>query len=209
MTRTTNNPLPKPVPTAFGANDTAGIEQFVTYVIQSRCPDTKSQKKTFAILNNALQCATNQMMYGARDVLWDISGGFEELSDIASEKATDAPTHEEWRKHTARANFYEMLANWASASLEMTEKTLGKQQSPPVDYPKDAEDDSDPYIKTTPRPLNDTWQKIASALKMRHTDAEIARARDVFDRVVEPVWKRPRWRHPPYPRKVRRRVRQH
>jgi hypothetical protein len=211
MTRTINNPLPKPTPTAYGANDTAGIEQFVNRLIQSRCPDTKSQKKAFAVLNNALQCATNLMMYGARDVLWDISGGFEELSDIASEKATDAPTYDSTIKWDNRAKFYEMLANWASASLEMTEKTLGNQQSPTTnidahssgpqfDYPKDAEDDSDPYIKTTPlygprppapRPLNDTWQKIASALKMRHTNAEISRARDVFDRVVEPVWKDP------------------
>jgi hypothetical protein len=160
------DPLPKPTPAAFDLDNIAAVEATVVYLIQSRCPDNKSQKKSIAILDDAIKCSTSPMMYHARDVLWDISGGFEELSDIASEKSADAPTYNETIKWYNRSKFFDMLATWASASLELTEKALDEQQSstatPPVDYVKDAEDDSDPYIKPTikttplygPRPPN-------------------------------------------------------
>jgi hypothetical protein len=146
------DPLPKPTPAAFDLDNVAAVEAAVVYLIQSRCPDTKAQKKAFAVLNDAVKCATNPMMYLARDVLWDISGGFEELSDIASEKSADAPTYDETVKWYNRSEFFNMLATWASASLEPMEKALDKQQSStvaPVDCVKDAEDDSDPYVKPT------------------------------------------------------------
>jgi hypothetical protein len=142
MTYSNRDPLPKPTPSAFDTdNSIKSVETFVTYLIQSRCPDTKSQKKAFAALDACVRVSGT-----ARDLLWELGGTYEELSDIAANKASAADILAQCDKWESRDDFYRMLATWASASLELTEKALDTQQS---STPKDAEDDSDPYVKPT------------------------------------------------------------
>lgn len=153
--------------------------------IKANAPDYKSAKRAATILE---ECAHTEDPHAngvevVRDMLYNLSGAFEEMADSANLKAKGAFITQ-YVKHTKRSLFYRQIADWAMESFSLMD---GDQSPQPA---KDAEDDSDPYI--SPSPLNDTWKKIEAALRDGvYTMPEIAHARIVFDDAVEAVWKHP------------------
>ena len=108
--------------------------------VRANAPDNKASNKARSTL-----IAHSDAPY-ARDMLLSLCDAFDELSERSCYKAAgrDAPEHD---KHIARAYFYRDIACWARACY-----IVGKE-APVItpDCPKDAEDDSDPYVKPSPK----------------------------------------------------------
>ena len=132
--------------------------------VRANAPDEKASNKARTVL-----LAHSDMRY-ARDLLYYLHGAFDALSERSYYKAAgrDKPEHD---KHTARADFYRDIAKWAKAGINLV------KEAPVIapDCPKDAEDDSDPYIK--PSPKADQLGQARAALIERLTLADYSKRR--------------------------------
>lgn len=132
--------------------------------VRANAPDNKASNKARSTL-----IAHSDAPY-ARDMLLSLCDAFDELSERSCYKAAgrDAPEHD---KHIARAYFYRDIACWARACY-----IVGKE-APVItpDCPKDAEDDSDPYVK--PSPKDTPMETALDALQERLTLADFGKRR--------------------------------
>lgn len=133
--------------------------------VRANAPDDKARDKARITL-----IEHSDMQY-PRDMLYYLHGAFDELSERSYYKVAgrDVPKYD---KLMARADFYHCIALWANASYDLV------KESPviaPVDSPKDAEDDSDPYVRPSPK---DTLMETAlAALQERLTLADFGKRR--------------------------------
>lgn len=127
--------------------------------VRANAPDEKASNKARTVL-----LAHSDMQY-ARDLLYYLHGAFDALSERSYYKAAgrDKPEHD---KHTARADFYRDIAKWAKAGINLV------KEAPVI---KDAEDDSDPYVK--PAPKADPMDHALTQLKTRLTVADFSKRR--------------------------------
>lgn len=132
--------------------------------VRANAPDEKASNKARRVVSSH-----SDMRY-ARDLLYYLHGAFDALSERSYYKAAgrDKPEHD---KHTARADFYHHISHWANACYELV------KEAPVIapDYPKDAEDDSDPYVK--PAPKADMVEHARAALIERLTLADFSKRR--------------------------------
>lgn len=132
--------------------------------VRANAPDEKASNKARRVVSSH-----SDMRY-ARDLLYYLHGAFDALSERSYYKAEgrDAPEHD---KHTNRADFYRHISNWASACYD------AEKEAPVIapDCPKDAEDDSDPYVKPSSKgtPMKDAL----TALQERLTLADFGKRR--------------------------------
>lgn len=166
--------------------DTVGAahEEALKY-IERNAPDFKSLIKA---MDTTIECTRGLDMdanhiNALRNMLYDLSGAFEELADRAHYKAAgrDLPVH---AKQTRRAVFYGQIAEWADASFHL----FDDKQSPPA---KDAEDDSDPpYIPQEPNAPEENsieWirEKLESELiRAGFSKTQVAAAMRIFNEDV-------------------------
>lgn len=137
-------------------------------------PDYKSAVRALDALEESL-CGHDPDAFNTEallDTLYIIGGAFDEMADRAHYKAKgqDMP---QYVRHTKRATFYRQIADWAEASFNL----MDGHQSPRADIDT---------ISNTP--LDKLWQQIVSMVEMRHTHAQVARAKIEFDRAVKTVW---------------------
>lgn len=128
--------------------------------VRANAPDDKASNKA----RNAVIAHSN-MPY-ARDMLYSLYGAFSELSERSYYKAAGRVVH------TARADFYHDIAQWANACYDLVNDA---PVIAPVDYPKDAEDDSDPYVR--PSPKDTPMETARAALQERLTLADFGKRR--------------------------------
>ena len=130
--------------------------------VRANAPDGKVVRKVRSVL-----IARSDEKY-PRDLLYALGCVFNGLSERSCYKAEglDVPN-----KHTARANFYRDISLWARACC-------GVEKEAPViapDCPKDAEDDSDPYVK--PSPKDASVEAALAALQDRLRMADFGKRR--------------------------------
>lgn len=135
--------------------------------VRANAPDEKASNKARTVL-----LAHSDMQY-ARDLLYYLHGAFDALSERSYYKAAgrDKPEHD---KHTARADFYRDIAKWAKAGINLVKKAPVITANDDVPE-KDAEDDSDPYVK--PAPKADMVEHARAALQERLTVADFSKRR--------------------------------
>ena len=133
--------------------------------VRANAPDEKASNKARTVL-----LAHSDMRY-ARDLLYYLHGAFDALSERSWDKAVEGTTAGAYVKHSARADFYRDICNWAHACYDLV------KESPVItpDCPKDAEDDSDPYIKPSSRA--DHVEHALTQLKTRLTLADFGKRR--------------------------------
>lgn len=144
--------------------------------VRANAPDQKSRDKVRNVVES--HC---HMLY-ARDLLCSLHGAFDGLSKRAYYKAAgrDKPEHD---KHTNRADFYRDISQWARACYVMgkeapviTPNIDAHSSGPQFDaLEKDAEDDSDPYVK--PSSMTDPMEQALTQLKDRLTLADFSKQR--------------------------------
>lgn len=155
----------------------ASLADEVVAYIESAAPDYKSAVRAQDALEESM--GVNEL-----DVLYDLGGAFEEMADRAHYKARGQDTPQ-YVRHTRRAAFYRQIADWAEASFNL----MDSHQSPPANI--DAHSSGPQFDTVSNTPLDKLWQQIVSMLTVRHTPAEVARAKTEFDRAVGAVWKVP------------------
>lgn len=135
--------------------------------VLANAPDEKASNKARTVL-----LAHSDMQY-ARDLLYYLHGAFDALSERSYYKAAgrDKPEHD---KHTARADFYRDIAQWAKAGINLVKEAPVITANDDVPE-KDAEDDSDPYVK--PAPKADQLEQALTQLKTRLTVADFSKRR--------------------------------
>ena len=134
---------------------------------RANAPDQKSRDKARRVV------ASHSHMQYARNLLYALGCVFNELSERSYYKAAgrDKPEHD---KHTARADFYRGISQWARACYDLVKETPVITAN--VDaLEKDAEDDSDPYVK--PSPKADQVEHALTQLKTRLTLADFGKRR--------------------------------
>lgn len=126
--------------------------------VRANAPDMKTLDKVREVVSS------HSAMPYARDMLYSLYGAFDGLSERSYYKAAgrDKPEHD---KHTARADFYRSIADWANACYDLV-------KAPVI---KDAEDDSDPYVK--PSSKADIVEHALTMLKDRLTVADFSKRR--------------------------------
>lgn len=132
--------------------------------VRANAPDDKTSNKVRSVVSSH-----SDMQY-ARDMLYSLYGAFDELSERAWGKALDSNNADAYAKHHARADFYRGTSDWAKACYDLV------KEAPVItpDCPKDAEDDSDLYIKPSPK---DTSTEQLGALQERLTLADFGKRR--------------------------------
>lgn len=128
--------------------------------VRANAPDEKASNKARTVL-----LAHSDMQY-ARDLLYYLHGAFDALSERSWDKAVEGTTAGAYVKHSARADFYRDISHWANACYDLV------KESPVI---KDAEDDSDPYVK--PAPKADMVEHALTQLKTRLTVADFSKRR--------------------------------
>ncbi len=128
--------------------------------VRANAPDEKASNKARTVL-----LAHSDMQY-ARDLLYCLHGAFDALSERSWDKAVEGTTAGAYVKHSARADFYHHISHWANACYELV------KEAPVI---KDAEDDSDPYVK--PAPKADMVEHARAALIERLTLADFDKRR--------------------------------
>ena len=128
--------------------------------VRANAPDEKASNKARTVL-----LAHSDMQY-ARDLLYCLHGAFDALSERSWDKAVEGTTAGAYVKHSARADFYHHISHWANACYELV------KEAPVI---KDAEDDSDPYVK--PAPKADMVEHARAALIERLTLADFGKRR--------------------------------
>lgn len=128
--------------------------------VRANAPDEKASNKARTVL-----LAHSDMQY-ARDLLYYLHGAFGALSERSWDKAVEGTTAGAYVKHSARADFYHHISHWANACYELV------KEAPVI---KDAEDDSDPYVK--PAPKADMVEHARAALIERLTVADFSKRR--------------------------------
>ena len=134
----------KPEAKLFPTNDTVGyaydttaeILMVATHAIYRNAPDTRTLKNALVVLGRCVSAYIEPVT-----TLWYLSEAFEELRDKAEHKEF-TPT----AKNRARSEFYEGMHRWAAESFDLMD------QAEPDEPVKDAEDDSDPYVKRANKP---------------------------------------------------------
>jgi len=135
--------------------------------VRANAPDDKASNKARSVVS-----AHSDLQY-ARDLLYSLYGAFDELDNRSWDKTADSQSQDYYTftKHRDRADFYHDIAKWASACYDLVKE--GPVIEP--DCPKDAEDDSDPYVKPSP---NDTPMETAlAALQDRLLMADFGKRR--------------------------------
>lgn len=135
--------------------------------VRANAPDDKARNKARSVVSS------HSSVQYARDMLYSLYGAFDELSERSWSKTADGQSQDEYtfKKYRARADFYSDIAQWARACYDLVKEA----PVTPPDYPKDAEDDSDPYIKPSPK---DTSMEMAlAALQERLTLADFGKRR--------------------------------
>lgn len=132
---------------------------------RANAPDQKSRNKVRKVVSSH-----SDLPY-ARALLCYLNGAFDRLYDRSWDKAVDSNNADAYAKHHARADFYRDICNWAHACYDLV------KESPVItpDCPKDAEDDSDPYIKPSSRA--DRVEHALTQLKTRLTLADFGKRR--------------------------------
>lgn len=132
---------------------------------RANAPDTKASGKACRVVSS------HSYLPSARDMLYSLGCVFNQLSDRSWDKAVDSNNADAYAKHHARADFYRDICNWAHACYDLV------KESPVItpDCPKDAEDDSDPYIKPSSRA--DHVEHALTQLKTRLTLADFGKRR--------------------------------
>lgn len=131
--------------------------------VRANAPDDKASNKVRGVLSSH-----SDMQY-ARDMLYSLHGAFDELHNRSWSKAVDTNTSDAYAKHSNRADFYRVIAQWASACYDLV------KESPVTTPEKDAEDDSDPYVK--PSPKDAPMDHALAALQERLTLADFGKRR--------------------------------
>ena len=134
---------------------------------RANAPDEKASNKACRVVSSH-----SDRRY-ARDLLYALYVVFDALSERSYYKAAgrDVPEHD---KHTARADFYRDIAQWAKAGINLVKKAPVITANDDVPE-KDAEDDSDPYVK--PAPKADPMDHALTQLKTRLTVADFSKRR--------------------------------
>ncbi len=129
---------------------------------RANAPDQKSRNKVHGVLSSH-----SDMQY-VRDLLYSLYSAFDELSERSWGNAVDTDTADYYtfRKYRVRADFYRDISNWACACYD-----AGKE-APVI---KDAEDDSDPYVK--PSPKDTSLEAALATMQERLTLADFGKRR--------------------------------
>ena len=141
---------------------------------RANAPDQKSRNKVRKVVSSH-----SDLPY-ARALLCYLGCVFNQWSERSYYKAEglDVPN-----KHITRADFYRRLADWANACYDLVKEAPvittnidAHSSGPQFDVPeKDAEDDSDPYVK--PSPKADQVEHALTQLKTRLTLADFGKQR--------------------------------
>lgn len=135
---------------------------------RANAPDQKSRNKVRKVVSS------HSDLPFARALLYALRGAFDRLHDRSWDKAVDNNNADAYAKHIARAEFYRRIADWAKACYDVEKEAPVITTN--VDVPeKDAEDDSDPYIK--PSPKADPMEDALTQLKTRLTLADFGKRR--------------------------------
>ena len=145
--------------------------------VRANAPDQKTRDKVREVLYSH-----SDRQY-ARDLLYSLHGAFDGLSERSWGKAVDSGNEGEYAKHHARSVFYRRIAQWARACYDLvkeapvtTDNIDAHSSGPQFDVPeKDAEDDSDPYVK--PAPKADPMDHALTMLKDRLLMADFGKRR--------------------------------
>lgn len=133
--------------------------------VRANAPDQKSRNKTHDVVTS------HSAMGYSRNLLFALYTAFDALYDRSWGKAVDSSNADIYAKHHSRAEFYRAIAHWALACYDV------EKEAPVIapDCPKDAEDDSDPYVRPSPK---DTPMEMAlAALQERLTLADFGKRR--------------------------------
>lgn len=133
---------------------------------RANAPDGKAIDKARRVLSS------HSHMQNPRDMLCVFSGVFKALSERSWDKAVDSSNA--YVKHSARADFYHHISHWANACYELVKEAPVITANDDVPE-KDAEDDSDPYVK--PAPKADMVGHARAALIERLTLADFDKRR--------------------------------
>ena len=128
--------------------------------VRANAPDQKTRDKVREVLYSH-----SDRQY-ARDLLYSFYGVFDGLSERSWDILVEGTTAGAYVKHHARAVFYRRIAQWARACCEL------EKEAPVI---KDAEDDSDPYVK--PAPKADPMDHALTMLKDRLLMADFGKRR--------------------------------
>jgi len=134
--------------------------------VRANAPDGKAIDKARRVLSS------HSHMQNPRDLLCVFSGVFKALSERSWDKAVDSSNA--YVKHSARADFYHHISHWANACYELVKEAPVITANDDVPE-KDAEDDSDPYVK--PAPKADPMDHALTQLKTRLTLADFGKRR--------------------------------